>query len=294
MSVRLLTPKSSLLTLVIELRYTLSRCKADPRAQSFVPTFQPLRDQCTDVQLQELALAEEAAEAQAAVDMADENIDDFSSRLSKAVLVIVKDDRNHPLYLHFFGNKSLSVFQKPKLGAQLTAMAAWVTSLETSPFPALQAMAPELVTLIQAGQDAIQKRTNAQAAIRQFRDVGARRQLFDAVNGARKSAEGALTKLAIDTPGMPRDFSSRFFRSAAAEQDQEDPTIDSVKEEIADLESKLKAAQDLLTKLEADAQAEQAQQAQAAADAKALADLEKQEEDLKKQKADLLKKLGKK
>ena len=45
MSARILNPRSSILTLILELRYTISRCQADTRAAFCVPVFQPLRDE---------------------------------------------------------------------------------------------------------------------------------------------------------------------------------------------------------------------------------------------------------
>lgn len=294
MSARLLTPKSALNLLMVELRYTLSRCKADPIAQSCVPVFQLLHDECKVVMEQELDLQEQAAVAQAAVDIADENIDDFSSRLSKALLIIVKDDKTHPLYLHFFGNKSLSLFVKPKLGVQLTATRPWVKDLQTSPFPALQAMAPELIGLIDAADQALTARSDIQAQNRSFRDVGARQQLFDKVNGARKTADGELTKIAIDTPGLPTDYSSKFFRTATAEQDQNAPTIQSVTDDISELDNKLAAATALLDQLKKAAADAKLADEQTATDEKELQDLEQQEEAVAKKKAALKKKLGKK
>jgi len=113
MTARLLDPDSALLSLIVELRYSLSRFQADSKASFCIPIFQPLRDECDVVLMQELKLQEDLSKAQALVDIADENIDDFASRLSKAVLTITKDDRSHPLYIFFFNKKPLSTFIRP-------------------------------------------------------------------------------------------------------------------------------------------------------------------------------------
>ncbi len=294
MSARLLNPRSSVLSLLLELRYTISRCQADPRASFCVQAFQSCRDECTVVQNQELDLLERLSNAQASVDIADENLDDFASRLSKAVLTITKDDRSHSIYLHFFGKKSISAFIRPKLGIELEAVRGWGESLTTSQFPALQAMALELAALVVAADKALSARSETQRQIRQFRDVGARRQLFDKVNAGRKKAAGDLAKLAIETPGLPSDYGDSFFRSAPAVEEVDEPTIDSVKEDIGDLETKLTSAKELLVTLEVAAAAAQKAAAEKASDEALLATLEKQEADLAKQKAELKQKLRKK
>lgn len=294
MSARLLNPRSSLLTLIVELRYTLSRCQADPRAAFCVQAFQSCRDESSAVQKQELDLLETLSDAQANVDIADENIDDFASRLSKAVLTLTRDDRGHPIYAHFFGKKPISTFLRPKLGAQLDSMRSWGEALTTSQLSPLQAMAAELSSLVLAADKALSARSETQSQIRQFRDIGARRQLVDKINAARKKAAGDLAKLAIETPGLRSDYGDSFFRAAPSADEVDEPTIDSVTQDIADLEAKLEAARDLLTKLmAAAAEAQKAATEKASAEAQ-LAELEKQEDELAKQKAALKKKLGKK
>lgn len=294
MAVRLLKPESSLLVLIIELRYTLSRAQADPRAAFLVPVFQPLRDECDTVLAQELALQEALSKAQAQIDIADENLDGFASRLSKAVLVITQDDRSHPLYLHFFNKKALSTFTRPKLGTQLEAQRAWVDDLGKSPQPTLQAMTAELVDLIDAADQALAARTDAATQNRSFRDVGARRQLFDKVNAARKAADGDLAKVAIQTPGLSTDYPTRFFRATPVEDAVADPSIESVTQEIADLTGKLDAANKLLADLQAAAAKAKEEEANRQADEAALAAIQEAKVKLAKQEAELLGKLGKK
>ena len=284
MAVRLIKPNVSILTLILEVRYTISRAQADARAAFCVPLFEPLRTQCLSIQQQELEGLEALSYAQAHVDAGDEGIDDFASRLSKALLSITKDDRKHTLYLHYFGSKSLSVFLRPKLGAQLSAMKSWVDSLTTSPFPALQAMAAELVELITRADTALAARAEAQARIRKFRNVGARRQLFDTVN---------VAKLAIETPGLSSDYPDHFFRSAPESPEALDPTIESLTEEIADLELKLVAARAQLTTLEEAAVNAKKEAEERAADEAKLAELNKQGAELEKEKQALRDRLEK-
>lgn len=253
MSARLLSPRSSLLALVGDIRYTLSRLKADPLTAEHVAEFEALRAEWKVVKAQEIENQELLSDAQAGVDLADIHIDAFGSRVSKTLLTLVKDDRNHPLYLHFFGDKALSVFLRPKLGIELQAMRPWLVSFETSPHASLQAMAPELAMLIVAADKAITARDEVRSRIRMFYDVGGRRQLFDKCNGLRKLTHGALAQLALTTAGLPSDYADGFFRNDSSEDPSPAPTLDSVKTTIHDLETKLTAAKALLTKLEEEA-----------------------------------------
>src|SRR5262249_20112924 len=150
--------------------------------------------------------------------------------------------------------KALSIFTRPKLGPQLEAQRSWVDDLSKSPYPALKAMTSELVDLIDAADSALSARADAAAQNRSFRDVGARRQLFDKVNAARKSADGDLAKLAIETAGLSSDYPTRFFRATPVEDAVADPTIESVTQDIKDLEAKLEAAKKLLAELQAAAE----------------------------------------
>jgi hypothetical protein len=291
MAARILKPRTSLVALLGELRYTLSRFQANPLTAAFVPTFQALRDAWTPVSAQEIGFQEAASDAQALVDEADDGVDDFSSRVSKVILTITKDDREDPLYLHFFGSKSLSAFRKPVLGAQLDTMRnVWLDALTTSPHPELQTLAPELTKLIAAADEAIGARDDARALNRKFHDIGERRQLFDQVNAERKAAHGAIAKLALTTSGLPSDFADHFFRvdSAAPE-----PTIDDVTQNIADLEAELAAEKIKLAALHKAADDAAKALAEKQADEAALDALEKQAAELQKQQADLKKKLGK-
>lgn len=155
-------------------------------------------------------------------------------------------------------------------------------------------MAAELGALVVAADKALSARSETQNQIRKFRDVGARRQLFDKVNAARKKAAGDLAKLAIETPGLPSDYGDSFFRSAPGVEEVDEPTIDSVTQDVGDLETKLVAARELLGTLEVAAAAAQKAAAEKASEEAQLAALEKQEAELAKQKAALKQKLGKK
>jgi hypothetical protein len=292
MAARLIKPRTALSTVLVDIRYTLSRTQADPRTGAFVAEFQARRDEWTAIHQEELSYLEAASDAQARVDAADEGLDAFASKLSKAVLTITGDDRGHPLYLHFFGDKPLSSFTRPVLGGQLDAMKKWPTSLAQSPFPALVALGPELSGLLADADAALAARDDAQQKNKLFREIGARRLFVDRVNATRKTTHAALLKLAIEAPGMPADFADRFFRKTGGDEEEE-ATIASVTTAIAALEDQLAQQKALLASLQADEEADAQAAAQHAADEAALLALEEQEAEIAKKKAEIAKKLGK-
>ena len=217
MSARLLNPRSSLLALLSDIQYTLSRIKADPLAAPLLSDFETLRGEWTVVQAQEIENTEQLADAQAGVDLVGVDLVTFSSRVSTAVLTLTREDRSHPLYLHFFGADSRSLLVRPRLGIELLEMRPWLGSIETSPHPSLQAMAADLGLLIVAAEKAVTTLESVRSRIRVFYDVGARRQLFDRCNELRKSTHEALARIALGNVGLPSDYAEGFFRASAGE-----------------------------------------------------------------------------
>jgi hypothetical protein len=294
MSARLIKPRTALATILVEVRYTLSRLQADPRAAAFVADFQARRDAWTAIHQEELGYLEAASDAQARVDADDDALDAFASKVSKAVLTITGDDRSHTLYLHFFGGKPLSLFTRPVLGGQLGTMKKWHESLSQSAYPVLVGLAPELLGLLGDADAALAARAEAQQKAKLFREIGARRLFVDRLNGDRKTTHAALTKLAIETPELPRDFADRFFRTDEGRDEEEAPTIASVTAGIAALEGQLAEQKALLTELQQEAEAAaKAHEEQEAIAAELLA-LTEQAAEIAKKKAEIEKKLGNK
>lgn len=290
---RLIKQRTSLSTVLDEVQYSLSSLHAHPLTGAFVPAFQALRDEWKVVHDEEIAHLEAVTGAQARVDATDESADTFCSKLSKTLLTITHDDRTHSLYLHFFGDKSLSVFTRPVHGWQLDAMRKWSDSLAGSPYPALASLAPELAAVLGAADAALKDRDDAHQSTKIFRDLGARKQFIDRVNATRKTTHGELAKLAIEQPGLWSSFADRFFRRANVKAD-EAPTIASLTAEIAELAEAIEEKQELLAELQKEAdEAAKAEEAQKAAAAE-LAELDKQALEIEKKKAELKKQLPKK
>ena len=234
MPAHLIKATVGLLTLLIELRYTLSRLIANPLTAAFVPAFQALRTQWTAVQAQEISLNEALSDAKAQVDIADAALDDFARRFSNAILALTGQSYTDELYTHYF-KVPLAQLARPTLRGPLQTMIGWLVSLaDPACPPTLAAMAPELKTLTDAGTAAQNARDALVLKIRSFRDVGERAQLFDAVNAERKHTEGALKKLGLATKGLPTTFSNEFFKPSEAE-DPPPETVASVTDEITAL-----------------------------------------------------------
>jgi hypothetical protein len=259
MPARLLKNTIALLTLLIDLRYTLSRLLAHPLTSSFLPAFQALRTKWTEVHTQEITLHEALSDARAQVDIADTALDDFAARFSNAVLALTGQKRDAPLYVHFFP-KPLSEFRKPILAGQLRDMKNWLLSLATTPHSTLAAMKTELETLVTAGEKATQARDTIVLKIRDFRDVGERAQLITKINAERKDLHGALSKLALSTPGLPSNFQNQFFKLADSDDEAEE-TVESLDAEIKELEERLAERNKLLVELKQEA-ADEAKEAQ--------------------------------
>lgn len=287
-------PKTSLAGILARLVYSLSRFRANPATAAQSSALQPYRARWDVINAEEITIQEEISYAQALVDEADDGVDDFCGRFSKAILVITKDDTAHALYTFYFGGKTLSEFCAPKLNLQIKAMKNWVEPLQKSPHPTLLAMAPELVTLLAQADTAMDAKEKARRHNREFRDVGARRQFVDELNGARAAAYGELDKMRFVVPGLTANFADRFFPVESEPDDAEEDTVASVKARIASQEKALAEDRTLLQTLEAQA-AQAAQEAeQRRQDEAALAAVQQQREELRQQEEALLEKLRKK
>lgn len=283
MTARILRASIALLTLLAEIRYTLSRLTAAAVLPAFLTKLQAARDVWTAVQNKEIAFQEQLSDAQAQVDIADDGLDDFAVRFSQAVLALTGQKRDAELYTHYF-KKPLHELIRPVLSGQLKAMEQWITSLKGDKTPpSLAAMLPELVTLVAAGKKASETRDEIRTQIKQFREVGERRQLLDQVNALRKELHGALSKHALETPGLPADYANQFFKPSDSGEDEPEETIESLGVEIKHLEAALKEKQDRLATLQKEADdAAEKQKKKAEKDAK-IAALNKEIEDKQKQ-----------
>lgn len=277
MTARLLKVTIALLTLLGELRYTMSRLAASGLLPAFMVRFQALRDTWTVMMEKEITLHEQLSDALALVDVADDKLDDFARRFHTAVLALTNQSRTHDLFKHYF-KKPLHALIRPTLSGQLTAMSAWIKSLkEPGTAPTLFAMLPELELLTDAGQKAEARRDGLKASIKQFREIGERRQFVDHVNAERKELHAALTALTLSIPGTPADIAQGYFKPGETPEEEPEETLESLSKEIAALEAGLQAKRDRLVELQ---KAEDDAAQRAAAKAKKEADLAALKQDI--------------
>jgi hypothetical protein len=264
--------RDDLKSLDYALLYTLVRLRLDPRLQLFVPTFEELRGEWEVVAKKERALIEARAEAEAKVHYADAGLDHTCDGIAAATLVETKNNRKAALYTRYFGSQKPSRFRRSVLGPQLAAMRTWPPSLKESQIPALVSYGEALTAQVAAADDAVTRLSVADQETTDFRTFGARKQLFDKVNGARKQLHGDVSKMIHEHPewNLTRDYVEALFehrtRTKAA------PPSD------AELEEKIKAAHSEAARLTAvreerikRAEAEVAERAEAEKKAKLLA-----------------------
>ncbi|MRG95659.1 hypothetical protein [Polyangium spumosum] len=254
---RTYTSRTALALIGSDLSYTASRFLAHEECTELAPTFVALREKCRMIQAHEQQLRDAIVDAQALVDHANDGLDDFVKDFASTLDKLVGDDRNHPLFKHYFGGKTPSDFAKPVLGKQLEAMAAWVSSLQKSEHAALNTLAPELAALIEKGETAKKAKENAELARDQFRDVGERHAFVEEVNARRKESFGVLAKMPHEKPGLPANFADRFFRREARpvkDEDDAPATIEAVDEAITALEAEIEALREKRAELVAAAE----------------------------------------
>jgi hypothetical protein len=281
-----------ILSLLREIWYTVCQMREEPLASPHLQTFEDLYQEAKDTLLpSELSVTEEVESSQVKVDRADGDLDRFAGRVSRAVDDIPDPNTKKQYKTNLFKGQPLSKFRRPVLGGQLLAQSAWASTLAQSNVPALVALADEADPLVKKGQDAFQARTEAQQQNRQFRDVGARKQFIDKLNGARRLAAGALSKVAHGSPTLPNDYADRFWRTEPAADEEE--SLDDVNAAIEELTAKLAEREDQRKKMEAAAAAAAQLEAERQAKERSLGSFLEQKATLDKQIADLQKALEK-
>lgn len=222
----------------------------------YVDKLATVRAEWTVIQAKEIDFYELLSDALAALDVADDRLDDFAIRFSNEALALTGQNRKAKLYTHYF-KKPLHELIRPVLSGQLLAMDGWLTSLaEPGTPPSLAAMLPELTGLVDAGQTASKARGDLKQKIKQFREVGERRQLVDHVNAVRKELHGVLAKYALETPGLPSGFADRFFKPGEPGDDapEEEETVDALATAVKAMEEALLEKKALLAKRIQDAE----------------------------------------
>lgn len=247
---RTLSQKSALPVARSHLRFTVQNLEAHPLTKNLSGPLIGLQAEWMNIFQTELDLNDQAAYAGIVVVAVDRDLNKIAKRVSKELLTITGDDSSHPLYQHYFQAKPLHVFVRPILGKQLEAMRAWLPSLSASDSPACKALGLELSPLIQQADAAVQAETKALDDLKRFRDIGERFQFINKVNAALKTVYGTLAAMPHDHLGLPSNFAHDFFMRVRVSGEVEDePTVESLEEEIDGLSAELEAKKLRLSEL---------------------------------------------
>ena len=148
---------------------------------------------------------------------ADDELDDFVDIFDRTLLIITKNDRSAAIYQLYFGNQTAFEVTRPMLGNQLTTVRAWLPSIQSSPHPAIAALAPRLLALIADADLAVETLRAARQTLKDFDAIGPRKELIDGFNALCKTVHGELAALPHKHPEamLPATFADRFFPHVA-------------------------------------------------------------------------------
>jgi hypothetical protein len=211
MAIRILTENDSLETLWSELVYTEARLANDARVARLAAPIEALLVRVEKIRSGQLAAWRAELQAQAAVDAADDSLEDAVDMMAKDILHAANQDRTHPTYTRYFSRPSNAVLRLG-LESELSVVSTWTESLRVEEERAIAVHAKPLEKIIATGKDALEQRAKAQAARAEHRHREMQR-LTEDVNAARRSLYGVLVQRGQEA-GMPRDYADRFYRHA--------------------------------------------------------------------------------
>ncbi|UJR83717.1 Hypothetical protein I5071_57880 [Sandaracinus amylolyticus] len=193
-----------------ELIFTRARLLARPETAALAAQLDPLLARAREVRDGQESAWQAEIEAQARVDVADEDLEESIDDVD-AELKHLDRDLESPRRRRYF-KKPPSDLRKLGLESTLREIEGWPASLQSEPEASLQGLGRTVETRVGAGRDALQGRTRAAAARGDHR---AREilSLIDDANAARLGLLGDLQRLAS---AQRRDgsWAARFFRRA--------------------------------------------------------------------------------
>lgn len=192
-----------------DLTFSEARLLGDEHAKELAPTFAELRQRVEDTRVQQLGTWRAELIAQAAVNAADDALDDWVHDLDLTLSHILAGATQSPRYRRYF-SMAPSMIIRMALETELGRVRGWVDSLASEPEAELQALGARLRTLIAQGDAALEARRKAGAQRNDHR-VRTIASLIDDINNARRSAYGALTRKAAELR-LPRTWPDRFFQ----------------------------------------------------------------------------------
>jgi hypothetical protein len=189
----------------------------------------------------------------------DQVLDGIADGVDSTLRVVLKGDRNSPVYLRYFGSRRPSELKRPYLGVQLEIMRGWPTSLLESTNNILQQYGAQLMATIVEADAAAAAKQRVSQELTDFRVTGMRARLIDRFNAVRKSLYGRLGEIQHANASLGSGWAESFFRSGGG---SERVTLAEVERRIASAEIDLAALRKQRDELqgqeerEAEAQAE--------------------------------------
>ncbi|MDC0748997.1 hypothetical protein [Polyangium mundeleinium] len=257
--------------------------RRNPYTQHLVAEMEAFHPRIDAAIAEEKNLIEAEAEAGAAVQFADRDLDDSVDFVAANV------EKGSLLAQRLFGDLRPSELKRPTLGGQLDIMTSWPEALAETDKAVLKDHAPVLATRATAGTSAANEKKTATLNLANFRTIGTRVKLNQDLNKLRKSLYGKLGEIQHEHK-LGAGWAESFFQQESAEE----PTLSHLDKKIGAVEAELEALRkqrDALVEQEAKIAAERAKAAQRQKKAK-LEALQKLKADLAAQEAALLSELS--
>jgi hypothetical protein len=270
MSIANVEPSASLTSILGRNSFIVGELASHPLAAPYIPKFEAFQTQWFSTHTARTLLEIEADKAQGVVSGADDALDDFVDTLDRTVLIVVKNDRKAPLYQLYFGLKAPNVLKRPILREELLTCRAWIPSLQTSTVAAVAALAPALVTVVDAADAAVKQKVAADQAVKDFDTIGGKLTLIQAFNALCKGVWGELAAMPHANPAamLPATFADRFFPHESHKGITSLTNPVEIQARIDSMEADVTAAKSHLAEVEANNAAKAAQKvAEEAADA---------------------------
>jgi len=199
-------------TIEDEFLYTLVRVRRNPHTLALVSQLEAFRVKLNAVKAEDAALLEADAEASAAVQFADLDLD------LSVTFVANNIDPKSLLADRLFGDLRPSELKRPVLGGQLEVMSDWPSALTEADTEPLNGHVPLLVQRLTAATSISDEKSSTAEKLANFRSVGARVQLVEDFNALRKSLFGKLSEIQHDKKDLPPGWAESFFKRDSTEE----------------------------------------------------------------------------
>jgi hypothetical protein len=277
--------------------HSLTTVRADPHAASHAAQFDALVIDWTETQSVRVTLVIAVAQALANAFRIDAQLNAIVDDVVDALKKLPDNDLKASLQHSLLKGQPASIFKRPILANQLTAMTVWPSTLKGSGIPALEDIEKTLTPLLPIATAAQTGVSQAKQDLTDWKTIGRWKQHVVQANATRAIAYGDLLEVPHKNPaaGLPSDYAEQFFLHDTSRRGAtKAKTSKQIAEEIDALKFKLNE----LTKEHTEALAREAAEAEELAaleqKQKELAALKEQEKETKARQKQLEKDLKKK